>query len=179
MKIPSFSLVDHEGKPFTNQRLKGHWTLATIGFTYCPDVCPLTLAKIAEFYELLDKAGLSKKRPECAFISVDPYRDSRDVLGDYVTFYRQEFIGVTGSPEDIFHLVNGLGLYYGYSDPGGKLIIHDVLHRPNIPKYSVIHSTQLLFISPEGDVVAMITQPFEPARLMTIYKRLRNGHRGK
>lgn len=172
VKISAFNLIDHKGQPFTNLRLKGHWTLVSIGFTYCPDVCPLTLAKIAEFYSLLDKAGLYHKRPEYIFLSVDPFRDSLGVLADYVTFYHPEFIGVTGSPEGIYQFVDGLGLYYRYVGPDGKSILQDVLHRPENSKYSVIHSAQLLIINPDGEVRVMISNPFYPARLTAIYENL-------
>ena len=171
-EIPAFQLTDHHGQPFAKERLLGHWTLASIGFTFCPDVCPLTLAKIAESFELLDQAGRSTKRPEYVLFSVDPFRDSPQVLAEYVTFYRPEFIGVTGSPEEISRVVHALGLHYSYTGPDGRSIIKDVLHRPADPKYAVIHSTQLLLINPRGQVAAMITQPFEPAMLARLSAQL-------
>nr|WP_320009865.1 SCO family protein [uncultured Desulfobulbus sp.] len=172
MQIPAFSLVDHHGQPFTHQNLKGHWSIVSIGFTYCPDVCPMTLAKMADFYDLMEKDPDVQATPEVLFLSVDPFRDTPEILADYVTFYRPEFIGVTGTPDHLFQLVEVLGLYYRYASADGKNIYKDVLHHPQEPKYSVIHSSHILIINPEGQVGAMLTQPFQPSRLLIIYKQL-------
>ncbi|MBM9615082.1 SCO family protein [Desulfobulbus rhabdoformis] len=172
IKLPPFKLIDHKGQAFTNKQLQGHWTLISIGFTYCPDVCPMTLAKLADFYDKFVKEEGPSKRPECIFLSVDPFRDSPKILADYVTFYRPEFLGLTGAPEEIFHLIDEIGLYYRYATPDGKTIFQDVLHRPEMQKYSVVHSSQILIINPDNMVVAMIMQPFEPTRLLELYKKI-------
>ena len=172
MDIPAFNLVDHHGQSFANQQLKGHWSLVSIGFTYCPDVCPMTLALLADFYDSVERELDVQKRPEILFLSVDPFRDTPEILADYVTFYRPEFIGLSGSPGRVLDLVDALGLYYRYASADGKTIYKDVLHHPQEPKYAVIHSSHILIITPEGQVGAMITQPFQPSRLLTIYKQL-------
>jgi protein SCO1/2 len=172
MKIPVFHLVDHHNKPFTNENLMGHWTLALIGFTYCPDVCPLGLAILADFYQLLDGAGPAVKRPAFVFLSVDPFRDTPEVLSDYVTFYRPEFVALTGTPGEISQLVTGIGLYYAYADPTGKILYPDVLHRPKPQKYAVVHSAELLLINPEGEVEVMMRPPFKAADILSLYNKL-------
>ncbi|MGD9947222.1 MAG: SCO family protein [Desulfobulbus sp.] len=173
MPLPAFHLVDHRGQPFTAKNLQGHWTLALIGFTYCPDVCPLGLAIVADFYDKFDGMGEKAKSPSFVFLSVDPFRDTPQILADYVTFYRPEFVGLTGMPEEISHLVRGIGLYYAYADPSGKTVYKDVLHRPTPEKYSVVHSAELLFINPQGEVVVMLIPPFTAADIVSLYNKLR------
>ncbi len=172
MPVPAFHLTDHQGQPFTVANLKGHWTLALIGFTYCPDVCPLGLAIVADFFDTLDDKGRGKP-PSFVFLSVDPFRDTPKILSDYITFYRPEFVGLTGTPQEISHLVRGLGLHYLYADAAGKTVYKDVLHRPESQKYSVIHSAELLFIDPEGEVAVMLIPPFTASTVKSVYNKLR------
>jgi len=172
MPIPAFHLLDHQSKPFTPQNLKGQWTLALIGFTYCPDVCPLGLAMVADFYDTLDGLGVTRP-PSFVFLSVDPFRDTPEILADYVTFYRPGFIGLTGTPQEISRLVQGIGLHYAYADAAGKTVYKDVLHRPEPQKYVVVHSAELLFINPEGEVAVMLIPPFTASTIMSVYDKLR------
>lgn len=173
LPLPSFHLVDHQGRPFSNAQLQGHWTLALIGFTYCPDICPLGLAIMTDFYEQLDGQARAVVPPSFVFLSVDPFRDTPEVLADYVTFYRKEFVGLTGSPEEISRLVRGIGLYYAYADSSGKSVYKEVLHRPQAEKYSVVHSAELLFINPQGEVVLMMIPPFTASAVLSMYNKLR------
>ncbi|MDD2466521.1 MAG: SCO family protein [Desulfobulbus sp.] len=172
LPLPAFHLVDHQGNPFTRQNLQGHWTLALIGFTYCPDVCPLGLAIVADFYDKLDASGKKNTPPTFVFLSVDPFRDTPQILADYVPFYRPEFVGLTGTPQEISHLVSGIGLYYAYADPTGKTIYKGVLNRPPSEKYAVVHSAELLFINPEGEMALMLIPPFTASTIASIYHKL-------
>ena len=172
--IPSFSLIDHQGRPFNNDSLKGNWTLAMIGFTYCPDVCPTTLSKMAAFFKKLDALPGSGKAPHFIFISADPFRDTPEVLGKYVNYFYNGFIGVTGTPVNINKLIHGLGLYYTYTDPGDDHFLNDVLHKPAMKDYGVVHSSTILFISPQGKLVAILEQPFEAEGVFALFTKLRN-----
>jgi protein SCO1/2 len=179
LTVPAFALVDHRGQPFTEQQLQGRWTLALVGFTYCPDVCPLGLAMVSEFYHLLDASVPVDRQPAFLFISVDPFRDTQEILGEYVTFYRDQFVGLTGPPEAISALMEGIGLYYAYADPGGTTIFKDVLRRPQPEKYAVVHSAELLFINPEGKIELMMIPPFKAADIANLYDKLRKREGGR
>lgn len=170
--VPPFQLNDQEGKSFGADRLQGQWTLAMIGFTSCPDVCPLSLAMVSEFMQQLEPAKSSVPRPQFLFVTVDPYRDTTAVLADYVRFYDSRFIALTGSPKDIFHLTGSLELFYAYVGPNDSRVITDVLQRPATRDYTVIHSADLLFISPHGRVVFRMSQPFQPADIRHVYTQL-------
>ena len=92
-----FSLVDQNGKPFTDADLKGKWRLVFFGYTHCPDVCPTALNDLSL---ALDKLGPKKSEIGIVFISVDPERDTPPVLKSYVESFGGPIVALTGSPAD-------------------------------------------------------------------------------
>lgn len=94
----SFALVDHEGRKVTDQDFQGAFMLITFGYTFCPDVCPLTLNTIAEALDLLGETSV-QVRP--LFVTVDPERDTPEVLADYVSAFHSRILGLTGTSEQI------------------------------------------------------------------------------
>jgi protein SCO1/2 len=94
------SLVSHTGETVTEDAFKGYPTLIYFGFTYCPDVCPMTLVSIARAYKMLPE-GMAP--PQTLLISVDPERDTPETLGQYVTTaaFPNNLIGLTGTPEQV------------------------------------------------------------------------------
>jgi protein SCO1 len=172
LSIPTFSLTDQRGQVFTNDSLQGHWTVAMIGYTYCPDVCPTTLSEMATFFKHFNAIPINIKPPGFVFLSVDPFRDTPAKLAEYLEYFSKDFIGVTGSPEDIHKLVTKLGLYYTYEDPEGKNFLNDVIHKPTMDDYAVVHSSSLLFITPRGTLVATMSPPFETKNVLALFKKL-------
>lgn len=98
IKNMSFRMTDHEGVPVGPEQLLGRPSLVFFGFTYCPDVCPTTLANISGW---LEDVGPDAKRLNVVLISVDPDRDTPEVLADYVAAFHPQIRGWTGSPEDL------------------------------------------------------------------------------
>lgn len=94
------SLVSDSGERVTEENFKGHPTLIYFGFTYCPDVCPMTLVNVERAYEMLPE-GVAP--PQTLLISVDPERDTPEVLASYVKAPRfpKNLVGLTGSPEEV------------------------------------------------------------------------------
>ncbi len=171
-RIPSFSLTDQHDKAFTNKSLTGHWTLAMIGYTYCPDICPTTLSEIAALFKQLQGQREKIASPEFVFFSVDPFRDTSEKLRKYLGYFNQDFTGVTGEPEKIHALVNDLGLHYIYADPEDNHFLDDGVHRPAMDDYVVVHSTSLLFITPQGELAATMTPPFQTDAVLTLLQKL-------
>ncbi len=173
VEIPQFNLLDHQGLPFNNDSLKGNWTLSMTGFTYCPDVCPTTLSKMAAFLTKLEAMPGNNRAPRFVFLSVDPFRDTVEELSRYVAYFHKDFIGVTGTPEGINQLVTGLGLYYVYTDQDDDHFLDDVLHKPAKEDYGVVHSSRVLFISPQAELVAVLSQPYEADDVLALFTQLR------
>src|SRR5690606_22138642 len=88
-----------KGEIFTEKNLQGKWTLMFFGFTHCPDICPTTLAKLAQVYKQLDTD--LQKQTQVVMVSVDPARDTQEKLAEYMPYFNEDFIGVTGEFTEI------------------------------------------------------------------------------
>ena len=139
--LQEFQLVDQHGQPTGREQLYQQWTLAFVGYTYCPDICPLTLAKLAGVQP--DLAAMVKEPLKVWFISVDPQRDSVEQLNNYVNYFQQPAVlGLTAGHDQLFPFVRQLGLMYALnSNAEGN--------------YLVDHSASVVLINPQGQLVAM------------------------
>ena len=148
--VQAFTLDDHNGKPFTADSLKGHWSLILAGFTNCPDVCPFTLANLEQVVAELGLRVRPDHLPAVIFLAVDPDRD-RPNLKDYVVQFHPDFIGVSGALDQIDRMLKGMDAIAvrGKPDAHGN--------------YQVTHSAAVAVIDPQGRLVAKISPPFEPA----------------
>ena len=93
-ELPAFNLRQSDGTPLVPGELKGHWTLVFLGFTYCPDVCPMTLTQMAQAqrqWESIPEA----RRPRVLLVSVDPERDTPDRLGEYAHAFHKDTLAAT------------------------------------------------------------------------------------
>ncbi|MEJ1961861.1 MAG: SCO family protein [Gammaproteobacteria bacterium] len=143
--VPEVSLIDQAGRPFTPESLKGHPTLVFFGFTHCPDVCPTTLARLAQIVKVANVPSL-----KVLLVSVDPERDTPEQLERYVHAFDPEFGAVTGKPEQIQLLAKEFGVAVVKVDMGGG-------------EYTVDHSAVVSLLNTEGQRVALFTPPFETA----------------
>jgi protein SCO1 len=104
-----FSLVDHHGKPVTLADFRGKVLVVFFGFTHCPDVCPTTLAELATAMRTL---GADAEKVQVALVTVDPQRDTPEVLAGYVTAFNPTFVGLTGTPEQISQVAREFKVVY-------------------------------------------------------------------
>lgn len=139
--LPEFAFQKAGKADFTNASLKGKWSLLFIGYTYCPDVCPTTLADLDRVYPSLTND--QKIITQVVFISVDPNRDKAEELADYVHYFNPNFIGVTSSHQQLWPFVTQLGLIYSLVEEGETSAY-----------YLVDHSASIVLINPEGKLHA-------------------------
>src|SRR5258708_1552333 len=104
-----FSLIDQNGKPFTDVDLKGKWQLVFFGYTHCPDVCPTALNDLSL---ALDQLGPKKSEVGIVFISVDPARDTPEVLKSYVESFGGPIVALTGTADAVKQAAQGYKVYY-------------------------------------------------------------------
>jgi protein SCO1/2 len=156
--IAPFDLVDTHGDPFNNQSLQGHWSLLYFGFTSCPDVCPTTLSVLAQVESQLAETGKNDllEQLRIYLITVDPERDSLEVLGQYVTAFSPKLTGVTGSLEALAALAKQLNVaFMKVPDPNGG--------------YVVDHTGNLILIDPDGRYFAFLKMPHTPEKVIAAY----------
>jgi protein SCO1 len=103
-----FQLTDQSGQPVTEQNLKGRPSLIFFGFTHCPDVCPTALFEISE---ILRAMGKDADRVNAYFVSVDPERDSKEAMRDYLSSFDPHLKGLTGDPEAIAKVLSVYRVY--------------------------------------------------------------------
>lgn len=108
-----FVLIDHNGEEFSSEQLKGKMSLVYFGFTYCPDICPTSLSKIAKVLETLDKYQIDITP---VFITVDPNRDKSNVLKEYLGHFNNKFIGLTGTEEEIRKAADKFKVFYANTE---------------------------------------------------------------
>ena len=111
-QLQAFELIDQNRQPFDLERLKGKWSLVFFGYTSCPDICPTTLSTLNGVVKKLraDPQGLAGM--QVVFVTVDPRRDTADVIDGYLKYFNEAFQGVTGAQQDIDSLARQFGAGY-------------------------------------------------------------------
>ncbi len=104
-----FSLTDHAGRRVTEKDYAGKILLVFFGFTHCPDVCPTALTAVSE---VLDRVGEKARDVQPLFVTVDPERDTAELLAGYVTHFHPSIVGLTGTPEEIKTVAQGYQVFY-------------------------------------------------------------------
>jgi protein SCO1/2 len=150
LPVQAFTLDDHDGKPFTADSLAGHWSLILPGFTNCPDVCPFTLANLEQLVADLGLRVAPDRLPQVIFLAVDPDRD-RPSLKEFVRQFHLDFIGITGTIDQIDRLLQGMDAIARRGKPDAR------------GAYEVTHSAAVAVIDPQGRLCARINPPFDPA----------------
>ena len=151
-----FRLIDQNGKTVTDADLKGKWSLIYFGYTHCPDACPTTLNEIAI---ALDDLGPKRDAVRPVFITVDPERDTPEVLKSYVTSFDAPILALTGTPEAVAQAAKYYRVYYAkHPEPGGD--------------YSMDHSSVIYVMDPEGRFTATFTPESSPEDIAARLKKL-------
>jgi len=108
-----FVLTDHNGNEFSSDMMKGKLSLVYFGFTFCPDICPASLQKLTNVLSALGKYQIDVLP---IFITVDPARDTPDILKEYLGHFHPKFVGLTGSEEKIREVANLYKVFYAIAE---------------------------------------------------------------
>jgi protein SCO1/2 len=136
-----FQLIDQNGKPFSDANLKGKWHLIFFGYTHCPDACPTALNEMSL---ALDRLGIKRDEVGVVFITVDPERDTPDVLKSYVQSFDAPIVALTGSPEAVAQAAKAYRVFYAK-------------HPRADGDYDMDHSAVIYVMNPEGRFTATFT----------------------
>lgn len=151
--LPEFRLYDHDNQPLENSHLSGKWSLLFFGFTHCPDVCPTSLQALAE---MMKKVGDNDVREaiQVIFVSVDPDRDTPEILKSYVQYFHPDFIGASAKIADLDILTKVLGIAHSREKTS---VAQQV--------YGVSHSGAIVLINPAGEYAGLFSAPHNSSTL--------------
>jgi protein SCO1/2 len=164
--LAGIRLTDHNGKAFTEEHFKGKWSFLFFGFTHCPDVCPTTLLVMKAVWNRLPEQARQAPEPQLLFVSVDPDRDTPEILKPYATYYHPEFLGVTAEHKYLDILTTQVGALYGYEDGESE------------NGYTVNHSSQLILIDPQGYFRGVFSPPLQVDEIVKTFTAIRQYHPG-
>ena len=151
-----FTLVDQNGAAITEAAFRGHPTALFFGFTNCPEICPTTL------YELdgwLKEVGDEGKDIHAYFITIDPERDTVDVLKNYVSNVSQRIVGITGEPDKVGEMAKAYGIYFKKVETEGG-------------GYTMDHTASVLLLNGKGEFAGTIAYGESPQAAVAKLKRL-------
>lgn len=151
----AFTLTDHHGKTVTEKDFAGKYMLVFFGFTFCPDVCPTTLSFVSQ---LLDEIGEPAKQITPLFITIDPARDTAEMMASYVENFHPSIVGLTGTDEQIAAVTKAYKVYYAKAGNDKK-------------NYTMDHSAYIYFMDTDGNFLTHFTHD---ADIKTIANKLKH-----
>lgn len=151
-----FRLVDHNGNPITQEAFAGRPTLVFFGFTHCPEVCPTTLYEMAGWFEALGEEG---RNLQAFFISVDPERDTPEIMKNYAEAMTDRVTGITGDPDEIAKVIAAWHVY------AAKIPTDD-------GDYTMDHTASVFLIDENGTFKGTIAYGENPETAIAKLKRL-------
>ena len=153
-----FSLVDHTGKPRTLEDFRGKLVVLFFGYTQCPDVCPTTMAKMAT---VMKELGPASKDVQVLFVTLDPERDTQELLNAYVPAFHPSFIGLRGDAEATARTAKEFKVFYAKTPSGDD------------PKnYTVDHMAGSYVFDREGRVRLLVRHEAEPGAIASDLRQL-------
>ena len=140
----AFSLIDHTGAPVSEQTYAGSYKLIYFGFTYCPAICPTELQKISR---VMDSLGDKANNIQPLFVTLDPARDSVEVMREYVSLFHPKVVGLTGSAAQINDVLKAYRVY-------ARKVWEDGASKAS-DDYTMDHSSYIYLMSPDDALMSI------------------------
>jgi protein SCO1/2 len=153
----NFTLMDTEGAPYSSGKLRGKPNLIYFGFTYCPDICPTELQKMSAVMNLLEKDHIDVIP---VFITIDPKRDTPQILKLYLSNFHNKFVGLTGTDEQIKKVTEMFSAYYEKADSEGA----------DNPNYMMNHTAYIYLVNKYGKFVRFFDTSSNAEEIATAVK---------
>lgn len=151
-----FALVDQRGEPITEAAFRGQPSAIFFGFTHCPEVCPTTLFEMDGWLNTLGDEG---KDIRAFFVTVDPERDTPEIMNNYVSNVSDRITGITGEPEKVLAMAKSFGIYWR------KVDLED-------GDYTMDHTASVILLDGDGDFAGTIAYEENPDTALSKLKRL-------
>jgi len=159
--LTDLELIDHNNETVTEKQFGGNWTFVYVGYTFCPDACPLSLNTLSQMYANLEEQNAAAD-VTALLVSVDPQRDSPERLKEYVKYFDESFVGATGTEQNLASFAKQVSAVY--SLPKDR----------STKDYLVDHSSSIVLINPNAEVHAIFTPPQNAEQLAADYIKLRD-----
>ncbi|MCU7811954.1 MAG: SCO family protein [Candidatus Thiodiazotropha sp. (ex Notomyrtea botanica)] len=151
-----FMLTDQRGEDFKLEHLRGKVVLLFFGYTYCPDICPTELSNLASVLNALDER---EEEVRGVFISLDPERDTPEVLLNYTRYFNENLLGLTGSQSEIARVARQYQVKFKR-------------HESADGRYTLDHSANLYVIDRTGQLTTVVPYGFPPEHVLNVVKDL-------
>jgi len=155
-----FRLIDHTGKPRTLADFRGKAVVMFFGYTHCPDVCPTTLSDLRQ---VMQKLGKDSERMQVLFVTVDPKRDTQELLANYVPAFNPAFLGLYGDEAAIDKVARDFK------------IVHQIQEGKTPDSYTVAHTAASLVFDPQGRLRLFMSYGMEVDKITADIKLLLKG----
>ena len=149
--LPEFSLQTINGGTLASADLKGRFTLVFLGFTHCPDVCPMTLLELAQAEKRWQQALPEAQHPRILLVSVDPERDNPELLNQYATHFSPTILSGTSDVESLTRLAKSLSMVFAKTPLG-----------PEPQNYTIDHTSWVAVLDPDAHLAGFIRPPLDP-----------------
>ncbi|MFK8077327.1 MAG: SCO family protein [Granulosicoccus sp.] len=159
--VPDFQLLDANAQSIDQTVFDDKWSIVFFGYTHCPDVCPITLQIMKNVTSKI--AAKNGELPQIVFVSVDPVRDTSEVMKNYINFFNEEFVGITGELKDVHAMTSSLGIVASFT-----------ANKDDPDNYLVDHTASLLLIDPERRLRAKISPPHVAETIVDDYLLMTN-----
>ncbi|MFD2114050.1 SCO family protein [Thiorhodococcus fuscus] len=157
-----FQLVDQDGRPFSLSQTHGKVVVLSFGYTFCPDICPTTLAVMSA---ALRQLGDQADRVQGIFVSLDPDRDTPEKLRDYVGYFDARLIGLTGTAKELKEVADRYHVRYAFVGKGTR------------EHYSLDHSASIYILDTEGRVARLVPYGLPPEEIVETVRGLLDARR--
>jgi len=145
-----FTLVNDAGETVTDETFRGRYMLIYFGFTFCPDVCPTELGIMSA---ALDQLGEKAEKVQPLFVTIDPERDTPEVMARYVTLFHPRLMGLTGTPEQIASIAKAYHVFYRKAEDESST------------DYTMDHSSIVFLMGPDGEYLKLFPPQTPPDKM--------------
>jgi protein SCO1/2 len=159
--LTAFTLVGANNEALRLDDLKGKWSFIFFGYTHCPDVCPFTLSALGAAFKILEQDPTVSPAIQGIFVSVDPERDTPELLKEYASYFHVKFSGVTGTTAQVDAITRQMGAFYAIH-PG-----------KSEESYLVSHNSAIFLVDPRGRLYGRFPPPLAPRKIAEIFEKIR------
>jgi len=160
--LQPFAFKDQTGELYAQANLEGKWTFLFFGYTYCPDICPTTLTVLSAMIEQLEARFEFTQDVQIVLVSVDPQRDKPELLAKYLSYFDEDFIGITAGNDETLKLANQFGAMF-FKEEGS-----------DSENYLIAHTGSIFLVNPEVEFVASFSPPHDKNTIATQFETIRD-----